>query len=189
MSRHLRLEFDAASWRPDRVELIASDGAAQTAIDVSARNLSLPFADDAFSTIECGDVLRYVPEPLAFMQDLHRIASAGCTASFILPDISSDDAYSPAFLTRPYTPVSFIYFGQPAYRRADYNYRGDWNVVEAIYVVRRARYEGASIASVKAVLEHERNHVLCFLINLRAVKPIRRPTDPLPQIDPKIVLA
>ncbi len=189
MSGHLRLEFDAASWHPGHVELIASNGSAQTAIDVSARNLSLPFTNDAFSTIECGDVLRYVPESLAFMQELHRIASAGCTASFVLPDISSDDAYSPAFLTRPYTPVSFIYFGQPAYRRADYDYHGDWVIEEAIYVVPRQRYEGAPIASVKAVLEHERNQALCFLINLRAVKPLRRPTDPLPQIDPKIVLA
>jgi hypothetical protein len=189
MSRHLRLEFDAASWQPDHVEVIASDGISRTTIDVSARNLSLPFADDAFSTIEGGDVLRYVPEPLAFMQELHRIACASCTASFILPDISSDDAYSPAFLTRPYTPVSFIYFGQPAYRRADYNYRGDWIIVEAIYIVRRQRYEGASIARVKAALERERNQALCFLINLSAVKPIRLPTERLPQIDPKIVLA
>ncbi len=189
MSEHLRLEFDAASWQPGHVELIASNGITRTPIDVSARNLSLPFADDTFSTIEGGDVLRYIPESLAFMQELHRIASAECTASFVLPDISSDDAYSPAFLTRPYTPVSFIYFGQPAYRRADYDYRGDWIIVEAIYVVRRERYEGVSIASVKAVLEHERNQALCFLINLRAVKPIRRPADPLPQIDPKIVLA
>jgi len=189
MSRHLRLEFDAASWQPGHVELIASDGIAQTAIDVSARNLSLPFGDDAFLTLDGGDVLRYVPEPLAFMQELHRIASTDATASFILPDISSDDAYSPTFLTRPYTPVSFIYFGQPAYQRADYDYRGDWIIVEAIYVVRRDRYDGASIASVKAVLERERNQALCFLINLHAVKPIRRPTDPLPQIDPKIVLA
>jgi hypothetical protein len=189
MSAHLRLEFDAASWRPDHVEVIASDGIARNAIDVSARNLPLPFADDAFSTIECGDVLRYVPEALAFMQELHRIASADATASFILPDVSSDDAYSPAFLTRPYTPMSFIYFSQPAYRRADYNYRGDWLIEEAIYIVRRERYAGVPVESVKAILEHERNQALCFLINLRAVKPIRRPTDPLPRIDPKIVLA
>ncbi len=189
MSGHLRLEFDATSWQPGHVEVIASEGSARTTIDVSARNLSPPFGDDAFSTIDGGEVLRYVPEALAFMQELHRIASAGATASFILPDISSDDAYSSAFLTRPYTPVSFIYFGQPAYRRADYDYRGDWNIIEAIYIVSRDRYEGASIASVKAVLEHERNQALCFLINLGAVKPIRRPTDPLPQIDPKIVLA
>jgi len=189
MSEHLRLELDAASWQPGHVEAIASDGVTRSTIDVSARNLSLPFPGDAFSTIEAGDVLRYVPEPLAFMQELHRIARADATASFILPDISSDDAYSPAFLTRPYTPVSFIYFGQPAYRRADYDYRGDWIIAEAIYVVRRERYDGASLASVRAVLERERNQALCFLINLRAVKPIRRPTDPLPQIDPKIVLA
>lgn len=189
MSGNLHLEFDAASWQPGHVEIIASDGVVRTAIDVSVRNLSLPFGDNTFATIEGGDVLRYIPESLAFMQELHRVASTDATASFILPDISSDDAYSPTFLTRPYTPVSFIYFSQPAYRRADYEYRGDWLIREAIYIVRRERYEGASIASVKSILEHQRNQALCFLINLSAVKPIRRPTDPLPPIDPKIVLA
>ncbi|MBV8602185.1 MAG: methyltransferase domain-containing protein, partial [Candidatus Eremiobacteraeota bacterium] len=171
--RALQLVFDPSSWHARRVLVRATaDGEPEDrTIDATSRELSLPFADDTFSALECGDVLRYLPEPLAFMQELHRVSAPGATASFVLPDAGSDEAYSPIFATRPYTPVSFIYFGQPAYHRADYGYRGDWETVEAIYVVARERYAGGSIAAVKEALARERNQSLCFLMTLRAVKP------------------
>jgi len=174
MAQQLALSFDAAAWRPDRVEILAQAGDVR-AIDVATPDVKCPYESDTFENIEGGDVIRFVPQPLAFMQELHRVARPGATASFVLPHAASDDAYMPNVWSKPYTPVSFVYFGQPAYRRADYGYRGDWEILEAYYAVQKTRFGDVPHAELERVIHNERNAVVAFLINLRACKPIRPP--------------
>jgi hypothetical protein len=113
------------------------------------------------------------------MQELHRIAKPDATISFVLEHASSDDAYLPYVWSRPYTPVSFVYFGQPAYYRADYGYRGDWEIADAIYWVRRDRYGELSQQALRLAIERDRNVVAAFSMTLRSHKPIRRAAGPL----------
>lgn len=172
--RQLTLRFDARTWRPDHVEIIADDGEVN-AVDLTASTIAFPYESDTFDSIEGTEVIRFVPHALAFMQELYRVAAPGAIASFVLPHGGNDDAFAPNVWSRPYTPASFIYFGQPAYRRADYGYRGDWEVVEAVYAVRKDRFGCVPIDELQRTIDEERNVVVAFSVNLRACKPIRAP--------------
>jgi len=82
-----------------------------------------------------------VRDTLALMAELHRVAKAG-RADDPAPALwSSDDAVEDPTHTRPYFEGSFVYFGQPAYSRADYGYRGDW-AIESVKTGAAARARG-----------------------------------------------
>jgi SAM-dependent methyltransferase len=139
----------------------------------------LPFADDRFRLFQATHVLEHLRDPLALMQELHRIAKPGARAVFHVPYGSSDDAWSDPTHVRPYFRESFQAFCQPYYWRADYGYRGDWSVdVVELFVPRKA-VEGKSAAEVRYAVEHLRNVVAEMRVELTAVKPIRPPQQDL----------
>jgi hypothetical protein len=69
---------------------------------------------------------------------------------------------------------SFLYFSQPAYHRADYGYRGDWEV-ETITLDLPAHYSGVAKEDILQDVMSLRNVVVQMTAVLRAVKPVREP--------------
>jgi SAM-dependent methyltransferase len=146
----------------------------------------LPFADDSVDEILGSHLIEHVRDPLAVLQELHRIAKPGGTAVFNVPYGSSDDAFTDPTHVRPYFLDSFGYFSQPNYWRADYGYRGDWQPGYIVLKVDRARYANVPDADVLADVEHLRNIVLEMTVVMLAVKPIRpqeRQLQERPQVE------
>lgn len=88
----------------------------------------LPFPDSSCDEFLLSHVLEHVRNALGLMQELHRIAKPDAKIVIRTPHGSSDDAWDDPTHVRPYFPNSFNYFSQLAYWRADYGYRGDWEL-------------------------------------------------------------
>ena len=135
----------------------------------------MPFDADTFDEILASHVIEHLRDPLAFMQELHRIAKPGASAVFRVPYGSSDEAFEDPTHVRPYFAGSFGYFSQPFYWRADYGYRGDWSTQKVTLIVDAARHAGKTADAVLAEVNSARNVVKEMVAELRAVKPIREP--------------
>jgi SAM-dependent methyltransferase len=149
-------------------------------------NTPLPFEDDTFDAIVASHLIEHIRNTLPLMQELHRIAKPGAGAVFQLPYGSSDDAFEDPTHVRPYFLGSFMPFSQPYYWRADYGYRGDWNV-DAIHVLVAPAMKDKQAAEIMDYVQTGRNVVRELSVELRAVKPIREPRAEL-QTPPNITL-
>lgn len=69
---------------------------------------------------------------------------------------------------------SFNYFQQPFYTFADYGYEGDWEPTIIYYTVSRRQVSSGTAAEILKRIEHERNLVMEMMVDLRAVKPVRK---------------
>lgn len=141
----------------------------------------LPFDDDTFDEIIGIDLIEHVTDALGLMEELHRIATPGAICTFALPYGSSDDAWEDPTHVRPYFIGSWMYFAQPTYYRADYGYRGDWQIDTITLDV---KVDGTA-EEVQAMVMSMRNVVARQVVELRAVKPARPPDRSLwenPQI-------
>lgn len=132
-------------------------------------------------------VIEHIRDSLSLMQELWRLAKPGATALIQVPHGGNDDAWEDPTHVRPYFVGSFGYFSQPHYWRADYGYRGDWNVEKIQLLVDKARCAGLSAPEVFTKCQFERNVVTEMVCELRAVKPAREPkrelqTQPLLEI-------
>ena len=139
------------------------------------RNTPLPLADGSIDEFFGSHVLEHLHNPLPFMQELHRVSSAGAKAVFHVPYGSSDDADADPTHMRRYFVNSFHYFSQLAYTRADYGYRGDWEIKSIALTVPAERYAGASNEQVLEDIRSQRNVVIEMIATLQVVKPIRTP--------------
>ncbi len=135
----------------------------------------LPFENDSVDEFLGSHLLEHIPNSLALMQELHRIAKPGARAEFRLPYGSSDDASEDPTHVRLYFLNSFGYFSQPYYWRADYGYRGDWQPEVLNLEVSRRSYEGKTAEQIMDDILHLRNVVFQMTATLSAVKPIRPP--------------
>ncbi|HRI45320.1 MAG TPA: methyltransferase domain-containing protein [Fimbriimonadaceae bacterium] len=135
----------------------------------------LPFEDDRFDEVLASHLLEHLREPLAFMQELHRVCREGAIATFHTPHGASDDAFEDPTHFRQYFPDSFGFFSQPAFWRADYGYHGDWQPEVVELRVEEERYKDASDEQVEWEVRHLRNTVVEMRTSLRCVKPIREP--------------
>lgn len=135
----------------------------------------LPFEPDTFDEVMASHLLEHLREPLAFMQELHRVCRHGAEATFHTPHGASDDAFEDPTHFRQYFPDSYGFFAQPAYWRADYGYRGDWQPETITLVVDRERYAGVPDDQLEWEVRHLRNTVLEMRATLRCIKPIREP--------------
>jgi SAM-dependent methyltransferase len=158
------------------------DSVALPEVDVVAdlEAASLPFEDDSVTEIAGSHLLEHIRNSLGLMQELHRIAKPGARAIFRVPYGSSDDADTDPTHVRRYYWGSWGYFSQPYYWRADYGYRGDWEVEELLLIV-KDEYRGKSWAEVHQAVEERRNVVKEMVATLRAVKPARAPLRALQQ--------
>jgi SAM-dependent methyltransferase len=135
----------------------------------------LPFENDSVDEILGSHLLEHIDNSLDLMQELHRIAKPGVKAVFHMPYGSSDDAYEDPTHVRCYFLNSFAYFSQPAYWRADYGYRGDWQPEVIRLKISKTRYQGKTAEQVMEDVTYLRNVVLEMTAELVAVKPIRSP--------------
>ncbi len=150
------------------------DSVALPEVDVVADLESgvLPFEDDSVTEIAASHLLEHIRNSLGLMQELHRIAKPDTRAVFRVPYGASDDADTDPTHVRRYYWGSWGYFSQPYYWRADYGYRGDWEVEDLVLIV-KDEYNGKSWAEVFQAVEERRNVVKEMVATLRAVKPIR----------------
>ena len=108
------------------------------------------------------------------MAELYRVAKPGAVAVFRTPYGSSDDADEDPTHVRRYFWGSWGYFSQPYYWRADYGYRGDWEVEDVLLTV-DAEFNGKQWAEVFRAVQRDRNVVREMVATLRAIKPARAP--------------
>lgn len=150
------------------------DMAAGPGVDlvVDLEKASLPFADDSVVEIYASHVLEHIHASLPLLQELHRVSKAGAKAVFRVPYGASDDADEDPTHVRRYFWGSWAYFSQPYYWRADYGYRGDWDLEEVLLVV-DPELSGKSWQESYRVVQERRNVVREMVATLRAVKPPR----------------
>ncbi len=105
-----------------------------------------------------------------------------------MPYGSSDDAYEDPTHVRQCYLLTFRYFSQPMYWRADYGYRGDWEVERIRLLVSKSRYLGKTAEQIMEDVTRLRNVVNEMIVELVAVKPIRAALREL-QSSPPVELA
>lgn len=136
--------------------------------------VSLPLADDSVDEFAMLHVLEHIRYPLPLMAELWRCATPGATITIACPYGSSDDADEDPTHVRRIFLNSFAYFGQGAYWRADYSFRGDWQVDHLTLDV-RSHYEGVPDTEILRDVTLLRNVVKQITAVLHAVKPAREP--------------
>lgn len=145
----------------------------------------LPFKYNYFEEFLASHLIEHLHNPLSFMQELHRISKNNAKLVVRLPYGSSDAAFEDPTHVKQYFLNSFGYFSQPYYWRADYEYRGDWQVVIISLLVEKNRYAGKKPEEIFFEINTFRNVVREMIVELRSIKPIRRPIREL-QTSPKI---
>lgn len=135
----------------------------------------LPLEDDSVDEFLAAHLIEHLRNPLPFMQELWRVAKPGAMLQLRVPYGSSDDTWEDPTHIRPYFLNSFTYFQQPAYCRADYGYRGDWQCDLIRLFVSGDRYRHRSRADVLLEVHGLRNVVMEMHAFCYAVKPGREP--------------
>ncbi len=145
----------------------------------------LPLEEESVDEFLLSHVIEHLHHTLPLMQELHRVAKPGAKAVIRVPHGASDDAWEDPTHLRGYFQSSFGYFSQPFYWRADYHYRGDWQVETLFLIMNKLVYAGMTAAAIMKELANQRNVVQEMVAHLRAVKPIREPRREL-QTPPRI---
>ncbi len=145
-----------------------------------------PFDDDSVRRSEGSHVIEHLREPLPFMAALWRVTRPGGLAVFRCPYGSTDDADEDPTHVRRMFPSSWDYFAQPAYWRADYGYRGDWQPVQ-VKLAMFPMFADCTDAELHSLIRFQRNVVSEMVATLRCVKPRREPLRELLE-PPSLVL-
>jgi SAM-dependent methyltransferase len=169
------------------------DSAALPGVDLIAdldnlREMPIDLPDDSVEQFLLSHVIEHVRDSLGLMQELWRLAMPGAIAVIRVPHGGSDDAWEDPTHVRSYFVNSFAYFSQPAYWRADYGYRADWQPDKIQLLLDGERCAGLSPQEAFKKIRYERNVVKEMICDMRAVKPMREPKREL-QKPPEINLA
>lgn len=172
---------------PDWINL---DRVALSGVDVIAnlddcQTTPLPFEDNSIDEFLASHLIEHLHNPLAFMEEIHRIAKPNAKAIFKVPYGSSDDAFEDPTHVRQYFLNSFGFFSQPFYFKADYGYRGDWKPEKVSLLVDAKAHQGKTVEQIMFEVTTFRNIVREMITELRAIKPIREPKREL-IVQPKI---
>ena len=156
------------------------DSAALPGVDLvcdleSVRQSPLALPSESVAVFLLSHVIEHIRDSLGLMQELWRVARPDAQAVIRVPHGASDDAWEDPTHVRPYFPSSFVYFSQPAYWRADYGYRADWQPVRVTLLVPRGRCANLTQEQVMHRIETGRNMVREMVCELRCVKPLRPP--------------
>ena len=160
--------------RPGWVNVDCVPGPGVDVVTDFDRDPRLPFAGSAVGYSEGTHVIEHLRDPLPFMAELHRVTRGGGTAVFRCPYGSSDDADEDPTHVRRMFPGSWGYFSQPYYHRADYGYRGDWQLTDLTLAV-FPELAGATDEELWSMVRFQRNVVQEMTAKLRCVKPRRQP--------------
>lgn len=154
-------------------------------LDLEAPGRKIAGVDgDGVSEFLASHVLEHVRNVLPLMQWCWDIAAPGALFTARVPYGSSDDADEDPTHVRRFFLGSWGYFGQPNYWRADYGYRGDWQVAK-VTLICSEHMRGRDASAVY----FERNAVKEMVAELVAIKPAREPKRELqraPVIDLQI---
>jgi SAM-dependent methyltransferase len=169
------------------------DSAALPGVDLIAdldnlREMPIDLPDDSVEQFLLSHVIEHIRDSLGLMQELWRLAMPGAIAVIRVPHGGSDDAWEDPTHVRSYFVNSFAYFSQPAYWRADYGYRADWQPDKIQLLLDGERCAGLSPQEAFTKIRYERNVVKEMICDMRAVKPMREPKREL-QTPPEINLA
>lgn len=136
--------------------------------------VSIPLETDSVEEFLASHVFEHITNLLPVVQELHRIAKPGAKLIARVPYGSSDIAFEDPTHRRQFFLNSFSYFGQPAYAWMDYGYIGDWKEVGRTLVLNpNAAVQPESLEEAQHMLQHMRNSVVEFIVELRAIKPRR----------------
>lgn len=141
---------------------------------------SIPFPDNYFQLILASHVLEHITHILPLMQELHRVSAPGAVLLIRVPYGASNSAFEDPTHVRHYFPNSFMYYGQPAYARADYGYRGDWKTIERQLILSpdfNSEMLPEDPADQYKFISAYWNVVQEMVASLECVKPIRAMTD------------
>lgn len=156
--------------------------------DMDDQHMMVP--SDSFEHMMMSHVIEHLHRPLVVLQELHRIAKPGCILEVSCPYGSSDDAFEDPTHYRQYFIGSWYYFAQGAYHKADYGYRGDWELLSLRLRCRSAALRGQTKDGQLLTIMRDRNIVIEQIAVLQAVKPTRPPGSyPLHYIRPSVELA
>lgn len=155
------------------LDLVKLDGVDVVADLNKCKEVPLPFEENTFEEFYASHVIEHIENTLSMMQELHRIAKPNAKAVFRCPYGSTDEAFEDPTHVKQYFLHSFGYFSQPYYWRADYGYRGDWEVERLILFVDKKQYEGVHTDKIFQDVNKYRNVVKEMVVELRAIKPIR----------------
>lgn len=133
----------------------------------------LPLKNDSVDGFFMCHVFEHIENTLSMMEELHRVAKPAAKFIIRLPYGATDDAFEDPTRKRPYFPESFVYFAQPAYSRADYGYRADWQIVRVKLVVNADVLQSEGEAEVLERVRTRRNVVSEMIVELSAIKPPR----------------
>ena len=126
------------------------------------------------------DILFDLADILPVMEELYRIAKPGAGMCVRVPYGGSDIAYEDPTHCRYFFENSMSYFGQPAYARADYGYRGDWReknrIISLHPKVKKMFQQKPSAEELIEVVRGYRNMATEIIFELEAVKPARPTT-------------
>jgi len=136
-------------------------------IDLGHSPIDLP--DNSVDEFLLSHVIEHIRNVLPMMQELYRIAEPGATMNVRCPHGASDDADEDPTHVRRMFPGSFGYFGQPYYWRADYGYRGDWQVKRVLLIPYDSHTRSVTDVAFK------RNVIAEMVATLVAIKPMREP--------------
>ena len=143
---------------------------------------TIPLPDNSIDQIYASHVLEHIPNALAAMEELWRVAKNGAMIVIKVPYGSNDVAWEDPTHVRPYFKGSFYYFSQLAYHRAHYGYWGDWDTEKIILELNADRFDVNQpliTDQVLRIVDTERNAVKEMTAILKAVKP-RRGSSPDP---------
>lgn len=149
----------------------------------ACRTTKLPFDDNSVDGLLLNHVLEHIPDSLALMAELYRIARPGAELVARVPYGSSDDAWEDPTHVRAYFAGSWGYFSQPFQWRADYQYTADWQP-EAVTLVVGHRWAGRPKPEVLGLIHAQRNIVVEMIAVLRKVYPAREARREL-QVPPR----
>lgn len=134
----------------------------------------LPFADGQVGYSEGSHVIEHLHHPLPFMEELWRVTRGGGCAVFACPYGATDDADEDPTHVRRMFPGSWVGFSQPFYHRADYGYRGDWQLTDLTLAV-FPEFSECTDPELWSMIRFQRNVVAEQVARLRCVKPRREP--------------
>lgn len=163
--------------RPDAINLDRTAGPHVDVVfdlETCALGAPLPFDDDTFDEIHASHILEHITAILPLMQELWRVAKPGAFLHVNVPPSSSDMAWDDPTHVRAFGLNAFQFFSQPAYKRADYGYRGDWEpklitlIMEEEVAKQFRSKEEAETAAI-----HGRNFVSEMYVLSVARKPAR----------------
>jgi len=148
--------------------------------ELDSPSVSLPFPDNHFQFILASHVLEHIHHILPLMEELHRVSAPGAVLLIRVPYGASNIAFEDPTHVRHYFPNSFMYYGQPAYARADYGYRGDWKTIERQLILNpdfNTEMLPEDPADQYKFISAYWNVVQEMVASLTCVKPIRKMTD------------